>query len=327
MNPFAYASPATLEDAASLLGDRWDQTSILAGGTDLVTSLKQGIIAPERVVSLKDVSGLKGIQLAGGKARIGAMTSLAVISEHEEMRQNFPSLVHAIESIGSPQILARATLGGNLCQRPRCWYYRQGFGLLGQREGKSLIPEGDNRYHAIFGNGGPAYFVSPSTLAPALIALDADIEIAGPNRRSRTVKVAQFYRIPQRADQREYALDPNEIVTAVSLPLSGLANATYKVRQRSGLDWPLVTASVAFQSAASARRAAVVLGHVAPVPWPAPKAAAVLEGKRVDQELAARAGDAATDGATPLSMNQYKVQLVKTAVKRAILVAADLMEG
>ena len=327
MKSFEYASPAKLEDATRLLSDGWDETGILAGGTDLVTSLKQGIIAPKRVVSLKAISGLKGIELSEGQAHIGAMTSLAEISEHAAMRENFPSLVHAIDSIGSPQIIAMGTLGGNLCQRPRCWYFRQGFGLLGQQDGKSLIPDGDNRYHAIFGNQGPAYFVSPSSLAPALVALGASVGIAGPNDRTRQVKMAEFYRIPQQAHEREYTLEPNEIVTRISIPLSGLANATYKVRQRSGLDWPLVTASVAFESTAAARRAAVVLGHVAPKPWPAAKASAVLEGKPVDEDLAARAGEAAAEGATPLSKNEYKVQLVKTAVKRAILVAAGLMEG
>ena len=139
--------------------------------------------------------------------------------------------------------------------------------------------------------------------------------------------MSEFYRIPQRAGEREYVLAPNEIVTRISIPLSGLANATYKVRQRAGMDWPLVTASVAFKSATAAWQAAVVLGHVAPKPWPVPKAAAVLEGKRVDEDLAAAAGEAAAEGATPLSKNKYKVQLVKTAVKRAILVAAGHMEG
>jgi xanthine dehydrogenase YagS FAD-binding subunit len=327
MKPFQYASPVKLENAVHLLSSRWDETGILAGGTDLVTSLKQGLIAPKRVVSLKAVEGLKGIEVSGDLVCIGAMTSLADISEHEAVKKNFPSLAHAIQSIGSPQIIAMGTLGGNLCQRPRCWYYRQGFGLLGQLDGKSLVPGGDNRYHAIFGNQGPAYFVSPSSLAPALIALGSTLDVAGPDGASRQVKLADFYRIPQHPDEREYELAPQEIVTRISIPLSGLANATYKVRQRSGLDWPLVTASVAFQSATAARQAAVVLGHVAPKPWPAPKAAAVLEGKRVDEDLATAAGEAAADGAAPLSRNAYKVQLVKTAVRRAVLIAAGLMEG
>jgi xanthine dehydrogenase YagS FAD-binding subunit len=139
--------------------------------------------------------------------------------------------------------------------------------------------------------------------------------------------LGDFYRVPRRAGEREYVLEPNEIITRISIPLSGLANATYKVRQRAGLDWPLVTASVAFEKPSAARHAAVVLSHVAPKPWPASKAAAVLEGKPVNEALATQAGEAAAEGATPLSNNGYKVQLVKTAVKRAILIAAGLMEG
>ncbi len=329
MNPFQYARPASLEDAVSLLSQRSGETELLAGGADLITSLKQGIVAPKRVVSLKAVEGLRAVAVSAEQVEVGAMTTLAEISEHEAIARHFPSLVQAIKEIASPQVLSVATLGGNLCQRPRCWYFRQGYGLLGGHHGKSLIPEGDNRYHAVFGNQGPAYFVSPSSLAPALIALEATATIAGPGGRTRRLAVAEFYRIPQGPGQRESVLKPNEIVTGVSIPVSGLANATYEVRQRSGADWPLVTASVAFSSenASAVRRAKVVLGHVAPTPWPADKAAAVLEGKRVDDALATRAGEAAAEGATPLSKNGYKVQLIKTAVRRAILVAAGLREG
>ncbi len=326
MNPFQFASPVKLDDVLALLPDRWGETELLAGGTDLITSLKQGITTPKRVVSLKSVSDLKGIDLSGGEARIGAMTTLAEASEHSAIRENFPSLVHAVEGIGSPQIVAMATIGGNLCQRPRCWYFRQGFGLFGMHDGKSLIPDGDNRYHAVFGNQGPACFVHPSSLAPALIALGAKVDMVGPKGK-RQVGMGEFFRVPQRADEREHVLEPNEILARISIPLSGLASATYKVRQRAGLDWPLVTASVAFQNASAARRARVVLGHVAPTPWPVPKAEAVLEGKPVDEGLAARAGEAAAEGATPLSGNAYKVPLIRTAVKRAILIAAGLMEA
>ncbi|MCL4190295.1 MAG: FAD binding domain-containing protein [Thermoguttaceae bacterium] len=327
MNPFQYASPLKLEDAVGLLGDRWGEAEVLAGGTDLVTSLKQEIVAPKRVISLKGVAGLAGIEVSAEEVKIGAMTTLAEIAEDAEMRKHFPSITHAIEGIGSPQIINMATLGGNLCQRPRCWYFRQGFGLLGQQDGKPLIPEGDNRYHAIFGNQGPAYFVNPSSLAPALVALGATLSIAGPGGQTRQLEVAKFYRVPQRADEREYGLQSNEVVTQVTIPLAGLVNATYKVRERCGLDWPLVTASVAIDDPAKVGRASVVLGFVAPTPWPVPRAAEVLQGKRLDEALAAQVGEVASQGATPLSRNAYKVPLVRAAVKRALLIAAGLMEA
>lgn len=327
MNSFEYASPTDLEAAIGLLGSRWGESEILAGGTDLVTSLKQGIVSPKRLVSLKSISKLKGIERLGDAVQIGALTPLVEVLEHKSIRNDFPAIVQAIEGIGSPQIIAMGTIGGDLCQRPRCWYYRQGFGLLGQLEGKSLIPEGDNRYHAIFGNEGPAYFVNASSLAPPLVALGATIEIVGPMGKSREVSVADFFRVPKKANERENVLAPNEILARISIPSSGLANATYEVRQREGLDWPLVTASVALARKGSTRKAEIVLGHVAPKPWRVREAAALLDGKAPDERLAARVAEAAVQGAKPLSKNAYKVQLAKTAVKRAILAAAEQREA
>ncbi len=255
MNSFEYASPTDLESAIGLLGSRFGEVEILAGGTDLVTSLKQGIASPKRVVSLKAIAKLKGIEAGADAVRIGAMTPLVDVLEHAEIRKEFPAITQAIEGIGSPQIIAMGTIGGDLCQRPRCWYYRQGFGLLGQLDGNSLIPEGDNRYHAIFGNQGPAYFVSASSLGPPLIALGATLDIvrcAWPKRG--TVPAAEFFQVPQTADERETVLAANEIVTRISIPVKELLNATYEVRQRQGLDWPLVTASVAFPRKRPRRR-------------------------------------------------------------------------
>jgi xanthine dehydrogenase YagS FAD-binding subunit len=322
MKSFEYAAPSDVEAAVGLLGDRFGEVEILAGGTDLVTSLKQGLVAPKRLVSLKAIRGLKGIDASGDSVRIGATTPLVDVYENATIRKEFPSLVQAIEGIGSPQIINMGTIGGDLCQRPRCWYYRQGFGLLGQLDGKSLVPEGDNRYHAIFDNAGPAYFVNPSSLAPALIALGSTLEIAGPNSKTRQVAVAEFFREPRTADERENVLAPNELVTQIMIPAKGRANATYEVRPRQGLDWPLVAAAVSLPRNGSGS-AEIVLGHVAPVPWRVPKAAAILAGRVPDEGLATRAGEAAAEGATPLNGNAYKVRLVKTAVKRAILAAAE----
>jgi xanthine dehydrogenase YagS FAD-binding subunit len=331
MKSFEYASPTDLESAIGLLGTTFGEAEILAGGTDLITSLKQRIVSPKRVVSLKAVPKLKGIDGTGASntnVNIGAMTPLVDILENAMIRKAFPSVIQAIEGIGSPQIIAMGTIGGDLCQRPRCWYYRQGFGLLGQLEGKSLVPDGDNRYHAIFGNAGPAYFVSASSLAPALIALGATLEITGSKGKVTQTPLAQFFRAPKNADERETVLSANEVVTRISIPVREAANATYEVRQRQGLDWPLVTASVAFPRTPGARwKAEVVLGHVAPTPWRVPEAAALLDGKKPDEELAIRVADAAVKGARPLSKNAYKIQLVKTAVKRAILAAVEQKEA
>ena len=322
MKSFEYAAPKTLKDATALLAEKWGETEILAGGTDLVTSLKQHTTAPNRVVSLKNISELKGITADAKSVRIGATTTLAELAEHKAIKEHFPSLVTAVNGIGSPQIISVGTVGGDLCQRPRCWYYRNGFGLFGKNDDTSLVTSGDNRYHAIFGNDGPAAFVSASSLGPALIALGATITVAGPNAKTRKIAADKFFQTPKSEDQRETVLKSNEILTEIVIPVEGLKNATYEVRHRHGLDWPYVSASVAFQHKnGGASDGRVVLGHVAPVPWAASSAAKALSGK-IDEAAAAKCGQAATSGAKPLSGNAYKVQLVKTAVKRAVLAAA-----
>ncbi len=322
MKSFEYAAPKTLKEATALLGTRWGDTEILAGGTDLVTCLKQQLVAPRRVVSLKHVKDLAGIKEKGGSLHIGAMTTLGELAENSSAKKNFPAIITAIQGIGSPQLLNAGTVGGDLCQRPRCWFYRSGLGLFGRQGDVSLVREGDNRYHAIFGNNGPALFVHPSSLAPALIALGAEFTIIGSDNKARILPAAEFFRTPASENERETALAASEILTSLSIPLKGLKNATYEIRHRHGLDWPYVTASVAFAAkGGTASAARVVLGHVAPVPWSASGADAALNGARLDEAAAARAGEGATTGAAPLSGNAYKVTMVKTAVKRAVLAA------
>jgi xanthine dehydrogenase YagS FAD-binding subunit len=189
--------------------------------------------------------------------------------------------------------------------------------------GTSLVREGDNRYHAIFGNDGPALFVSSSSLGPPLIALGAALKAEGPDGKARRIEAAQFFQTPKTDQERETVLKPNEILTEIEIPIQGLKNATYEVRHRHGLDWPYVTASVALPSRDQATtEARVVLGHVAPVPWIAREAGQILRGAPLSETLAAQCGEAAAKGAAPLSRNAYKVQLVKVAVKRALLAAA-----
>jgi len=323
MKSFEYAAPKTLKEAAALLSDKWGETEILAGGTDLVTSLKQHITEPKRVVSLRNISEIKGIEIEKKDVRIGAMTTLAELAEDKNIKEHFPSLVTAAIGVGSPQLMSVGTVGGDLCQRPRCWYYRNGFGLFAKHEGASLVREGENRYHAIFSNDGSALFVNPSGFGPALIALGATIAVSGPKGKTRKVPAEKFFQTPKTESDRETSLKPNEILTSIFIPIKGLRNATYEVRHRHGLDWPYVTASVAFQiKAGTASDARVVLGHVAPVPWHSAGASKGLNGAKVDAASAAKCGEAAAQGAKPLSKNGYKVQLVKAAVKRAVLAAA-----
>jgi xanthine dehydrogenase YagS FAD-binding subunit len=354
MKSFEYAAPKSLKEATALLSEQWDETEIMAGGTDLITSLKQEIISPKRVVSLKKISDLRGIKSERNALRIGSMTSLSELIADKSVQRNFPSLVTAVQNIASPQMLTMGTVGGDLCQRPRCWYFRNGHGLLGGRDvavslqfleeqrrrvqvglltpldeklaqaelqhAQSLVRNGDNRYHAIFGTHEQALFVSASSLGPALVALDAALTAEGPKGKTRQIAAKDFFRAPKSENERETALKPNEVLTEISIPVKGLKNATYEVRHRYGLDWPYVTATVAFaEKNGSVSDSRVVLGHVAATPWFAASAAKALNGARLDESAASKCADAAVEGAKPLSKNEYKVQLVRAAVKRAVL--------
>lgn len=321
MQAFEYATPATRQQAVKLLAANWGETEILAGGTDLLGLMKDYLSTPRRVVDIKGIKDLYGITPQGGGLRIGALVTIEQLAASPLVKQQYPLLVQAALGITSPQIRARGTVGGDLCQRPRCWYFRQGFGLIAEFESKPLVPDGQNKYHAIFG-GGPAYFVNPSSLAPALIALEAKAGIFGP-QGVREVPVSAFFVSPKSSGEHENVLQPNEVLTEILVPAATAARtATYEVRQRMVLDWPLVTASVVLKmQARTVREARIVLGHVAPTPWRAVEAEEAIKGKAVTEDTAAQAGQAAVSKAQPLSGNRYKVQLARTAVKRALLQA------
>lgn len=322
MQPFEYASPSTLHEALSLLGSHWGEADVLAGGTDQISLMKDYLHTPKRVVNIKGIKELGGVHHTSKGVRIGATVTFDELSSSREMHAEYPSLVSAVMGITSPQMRNMGTVGGDLCQRPRCWFFRRGFGLLAMQDGKSLVPNGDNRYHAIFG-GGPAYFVSPSSLGPALTALGATVTLVSSGGK-RTVPVEKFFVTPQNESSREIALLPNEILTEIEIPSArGVKNATYEVRQKEALDWPLAAASVAIHmSGGKVTKSFVVLGHVAPTPWPSMKASQALDGKSLSDDVIAQAADAAVDGAQPLSENHYKIQLARVAVKRALLEAA-----
>jgi xanthine dehydrogenase YagS FAD-binding subunit len=321
MQNFEYASPTTLQAAIRLLGEAKGDAAVLAGGTDLLSLMKEGVAKPVRVVDLQKLKELRHIEHRSGTGlRLGALVTFNELMENADVQKHYPALVQAARGVSSPQIRSMGTVGGDLCQRPRCWYYRLGYGLMATYNGKAMVPEGDNRYHAILGNSGPAYFVSPSSLAPALIALGAKVRLHGPEG-AREIEVDKFFVTPASESESEHALKPHEIVAEIVLPpAEGMKMAVYEVRQREALDWPLAAAAVALEMAGdSIRRARVVLGHVAPVPWPSPEAEQVLAGKTFVEELADEAGKAAVSKATPLSKNTYKVQLARVAVKRALL--------
>lgn len=322
MQAFEYANPATLKDATALLGSSWSDAAILAGGTDLISSMKDYLATPKRVVNIKGVKELGGIAKKGTALRIGALATFDDIAGSPLVRLEYPGIRQAVLGVSSPQLRNMGTAGGDLCQRPRCWYFRTGNGLLGMKDGKSLIIGGENQYHAIFGSGN-AQFVSPSSLAPVLIALGAKVTLVSATG-SRTVPVEEFFVVPSSDSDHETAIQPGEILTEILIPASaGAKSATYEVREKEALDWPLVAASVAVtMKGTSVGSAKIVLGHVGPKPYVASAAASMLAGKTITEEVAEQVGAEAVKGAKPLSKNEYKVHLAKVAVKRALLTAA-----
>jgi xanthine dehydrogenase YagS FAD-binding subunit len=326
MKNFTYHRPATAEQAVALLDNMWGSSELLAGGTDLLDLQKEYVAQPDKVISLRDLGkDFTSIQDDRGVGvLIGAGVKLADLAADKKLRQHFPALTTAAGDIGGPQIRNMGTLGGNLCQRNRCWYFRDEHTHCLLKGGdKCFAIDGENRYHALFSQGHKCVIVNPSTLAPALIALGAVANVQGP-KGQRNIALDRFFHAPSSAGEREHVLEPNEMVLSVRLQwLPAVKNASYEVRHKQSYDWPLVQAAVAFKyDGNKATDVRIVLGHVAPTPHVAAEAAAALEGKEVTAETATAAGEAAAVRPMPLSQTGYKAKLVAVAVKRALLTAA-----
>jgi xanthine dehydrogenase YagS FAD-binding subunit len=328
MKNFAYFRPTTTEQAVTLLEARWGNTEMLAGGTDLLALQKEYIAQPGRVVSLNGIAGLQTIVVGRASVSLGAGVTLATIANHPDLRRLYPALTSAAGDIGGPQIRNMGTLGGNLCQRNRCWYFRDEHSPCLLRGGQRCSAiEGENKYHAIFTQNHRCVIASPSTLATGLIALGASAEVLGPQNRRRTVDLASFFFAPSGPTEREHTLAANELVTSVTIPVRGLNNAAYEVRQKQSSDWPIVQVAVSFMGGRNGEKATnvkIVLSQVAPKPVIAEAAARAVDNRAITDAVASAAGRAAVEGAKPLSQNGYKVRLVEVAVKRALMLAAGL---
>jgi xanthine dehydrogenase YagS FAD-binding subunit len=327
MRAFEYVKPATVADAVRELGRSWADAKILAGGIDLLGELKEGIIAPQRIVNIKGISGLRYIRFSEKEGlRLGALVTLEEIETHQVIRQRYTALAEAAHSVGTPQIRNVGTIGGNLCQRPRCWYYRDEHTKCLKKGGPICFAyNGENKYHAILG-GGPCYIVHPSDCAPALIAFRASVTVVSP-RGQRTVPLEEFFVLPSRRLDHETILEPDEIVTEIQVPAPAPnTRSTYlKFKERDSHDFAIVGAAVVMRLKGKVcEDVRIVLSGVAPIPWRSPEAEAVLKGKAITPELAEQAGKAAVAKAQPLSQNAYKVPLTQAIVKRAVLRAAGL---
>ncbi len=335
MKAFEWVSPATVEEAVNLLKtapaprDVDEAARPLAGGQDLLTTMKDYLTRPVRVVNLKGIRGLDRVEGDGKKGlRVGALVTLAQVEEHAVIRRDFPGLAEAAHSVATQQIRNLGTVGGNLCQRPRCWYFRLEEAVCIKKGGSECFAAtGENKYNAILG-GGPSWIVHPSDLAPVLVALGASVSVAGAEGR-RTIPLEKFFTLPGEGSiRRENVLKNDEIITEVVVPPSTLAaRSTYlKFKERESLDFALssVAAAVELDAGKRVRQARIVLGGVAPVPWRVPKAEEFLKGKALDAGALAGAARLALEGAEPLAKNAYKVPLTQTLVRRALLKAAGV---
>jgi xanthine dehydrogenase YagS FAD-binding subunit len=315
---FAYIRPRNKNEALDQLAESGAYAH--AGGTDLIGCLRDEVFHADTVVSLSGLSELSGItERADGGLDIGALTTISQVAKSDLVRELYPGLAQAAGDVASPQLRNQGTLGGNLCQRPRCWYFRGEFNCIKKGGDLCYAVEGENRYHAIFG-GGPCHIVHPSDTAPMLMALGASVRIAGP-QGERDVSLGDFFVLPDEAFDRENVLAAGELVTAVRLPApaAGLRSSYRKVRERGAWDFALTSVALALTMAGEeVGTASIVLGGVAPVPWRSEKAAAAIVGKKLDETTIAAACLAAVEGAEPLAQNGYKVQLIKGALEESL---------
>ena len=327
MKPFAYVNPANEKDAVAALSKEYEKALPIGGGQDLLARMKDYVTQPDRIVNVKNLDAT--VTRVSGGLRIGSAMKMVDVAEHPEIGRMYPAVAAAAIEVGTPQIRNQGTVGGNVNQRPRCWYYRNEEFICYKKGGnRCFSPEGENQFHAIFGDG-PSYIVHPSSLAVPFVAYDATFRLLGP-RGERMVKAADYFTMPTKENvQRENVLEPDELLTHVILPAPGppgtVKSGHYEVRYKTSHDWPIAFATVLLgMNGSTVQSARIVMGAVAPVPWRSEAAEKALAGKPITPASAVAAAEAALTGAEPLSRNAYKVQVAKTAVERAILQAAGL---
>jgi xanthine dehydrogenase YagS FAD-binding subunit len=350
MQPFDLIRPQQLSQARELVIEQPETRTLRAGGVDLLDRMKEGLDEPDLLVELREVAGLaprvevgQGMPLlpadpeqtywpeASEYAQVSALTTLAQLARSGSTLAGAEALVEAASAAATPSIRNTATLGGNLLQRPRCWYFRSRELVCLKKGGDvCLAVLGDNRYHAILG-GGPSFIVHPSSLATALLALDAVVQVyRGEVEREldyRLESIADLFVDSKQDPTREHSLGPGDVLQAVWIPmLTDMRSAYQAVREKQSHDWPLAEAAVRMRldGNGAMRDVRIALGHVAPIPWHAPEAAALLEGQRPSEALFEQAAEAALAGAKPLAGNAYKVPLSRGLLRQVLHRAAGL---
>lgn len=328
---FEWLDPKSLDEAFAALGiepgEKEDAALLKAGGVDVIDRLKEGLDSPSRLVNLRNIPGLDRIEkLPDGGLAIGPLTTLARLDADSQVRAAYPALADAAGHAATPNVRQAATIGGNLLQRPRCWYFRSAdFHCLKKGGGRCYAQEGENDYHAVFGNRVCA-IVHPSSVATALAAIGAQLLVASAKKR-RSISIDDFFVRPDADVQREHVLAPNEILVGIQLPAPtpGMRTAYLKLGEKESFDWPIAEAAVRLDFEGNeggiVKSARIVLGAAAPIPWRAPKAEAWLVGKAITEDTAQQAATAAIEGAIPLAQNAYKLPILETVVRRALLLA------
>lgn len=327
MNKFSYVDCTTVGQA---LDQMTAGSAVKAGGIDLLDLMKDGIATPSRVVNIRNVAGLRGISSTPQGLELGPLATLSEIADHAEIQRTYAALADAAGHAATPQVRNMATVGGNIMQRPRCWYFRSSDFDCKKKGGTSddcHAHAGENQYHAIMNNGTCA-MVHPSSTAVPLLAMNAEVELTS-KRGKRTVAMRDFYVAPEKSLKNETVVEPGELITSIFVPMPepGTRSAYQKYGEKESFDWPLADAGVVLVlDGTHCRKASIVLGVAAPTPIRATAAEAILTGKTIDEATARAAAKAAMEGATPLSQNSFKTQLFQTAIYRTVLLAAGLMQ-
>ncbi len=323
MKSFTNVDPKDRQEVVTLLKQALEEgqtASLAGGGSDLLGMIKDDLVAPDVVVNLKNLRDLRGIEPHSQGVRIGGLVTLEELSHHPLIQSRYTVLAEAAESVATPQIRNVGTLAGNICQRPWCWYFRQGFPCFKHGGDQCFSVVGQNQLHAIFG-GGPSFIVHPSDTAPALMALEARFRIVGASGE-RVVPASEFFVLPREAVTRENVLEPDEVLVEIELPPAGQNGQSTYVKIMDRETWTHAVLSVAMVleiSGGVCQKARIVLGAVAPIPWRLPNVERILEGHRLTPELARDAGRAAIARAQPLAKNGYKVPLTEALVRRTLL--------
>jgi xanthine dehydrogenase YagS FAD-binding subunit len=321
---FAYVNPTNEKEAVAALSPQFEQAVPIGGGQDLLARMKDYVTQPDRLVNVKGALE-STVTPSNGGLRIGAALKMVDLAEHADVARMYPALSAAAIEVGTPQIRNQATVGGNLNQRPRCWYFRNEEFVCLKKGGDTCFSiTGENQFHAILG-GGPSFIVHPSSLAVPSLAYGATFRLVGP-KGERLVPASEYFTPPTKNVRTENVLAPDEILTHVILPPpNNVKSGHYEVRYKASHDWPIAFATVLLSlSGSTVKSARVVMGAVAPIPWRSRPAEDALVGKTITETTAAAAAEAALKDAHPLRQNAYKIDVAKVAVKRAILRAAGI---